>query len=99
MICRIIKHERDEIVISVRYGAGRGGYSPRPLPIWGESPLIPWTVPCILPPIFNGGPAGEWLGQGVPKKDAPPQAVQRGEAGNGAGGPPFWGPRRPCNER
>jgi len=33
---------------------GRGGYfggDPRPAPVWGESPLIPWTGP-VSPHLF-----------------------------------------------
>jgi len=40
---------------SVRYRAG--GYvsgNPRPAPVRGPPALIPWTGPCVLPPIFNG---------------------------------------------
>ena len=49
---------------------GRGGYfsaNPRPAPVWGPPALIPWTGPCLLPPIFNGDASGVWVGQG-PKR-------------------------------
>jgi len=73
---------------------GLGGYfggNPRPAPVWGESPLIPWAGPCFPRPVLMethlGNGRGRGQGQGTLKKDAPPQAVQRGGAGNLTGGP------------
>jgi len=84
---------------------GRGGYfggDPRPAPVRGESPLIPWTGPRFSPPVLTGTRLGNRRGrghrQGTLKKHAPPRAVQRGGAGSWAGGPRFSGPRRPRNE-
>ena len=84
---------------------GWGGYfggDPCPAPIRGESPLIPWTGPRFSPPVLTGTRLGNGRGRGqgqrTLKKHAPPRAVQRGGAGNWAGGPHFSGPRRPRNE-
>ena len=86
-----------------RAGEGFLGAIPAPSPVRGESPLIPWTGPRFLPPNLTGACPGNGRGPGrglgIPKKHAPPQAVQRGGAGNRAGGPLFLGPRRPRNER
>ena len=84
---------------------GRGGYfggDPRPAPVRGESPLIPWTGPRFSPPGLTGtllgNGRGRGQGQGALKKHAPPRAVQQGRAASWAGGPRFSGPRRPRNE-
>jgi len=83
----------------------RGCYfegDPRPAPVRGESPLIPWTGPRFSPPVLTGTRRGDGRGrgqgQGTLKKHGLPQAVQRGGAGNWAGGPGFSGPLRPRNE-
>jgi len=84
---------------------GRGGCfggEPRPAPILGESPLIPWTGSRFSAPVLTGTRLGNWWGrgqgQGTVKKHTPPWAVQRGGAGSWAGGPRFSGTRRPRNE-
>jgi len=62
---------------------GRGGYfrgDPRPAPVRGESPLIPWTGPCFSPLVLRGtrlgNGRGRGQGQGTLEKPAPPRAVQ-----------------------
>jgi len=47
---------------------------------------------------LNGAGARTGPGAGNEKKKAPPWAVERGGAGNLAGGPEVSGPRRPRNE-
>ena len=61
---------------------------------WGRRKFIDGGLFGAL----NG--AGAWTGAGawVKKKNAPPQAVDRGGAGNSGGGPPVSGPQRPHNE-
>jgi len=48
--------------------------------------------------VLNGVGDRTGAGAGDEKKKAPPRAVERGGAGNLAGGPEFSGPRRPRNE-
>ena len=68
---------------------------PAPSLVRGESPLIPWTGPCIAPPIFNGGPAGEWAGQEAgarnPKKRHPAPGRLAGRGGERGRGPAVFG--------
>jgi len=84
---------------------GRVGYfggDPRPAPVGGESPLIPWTGLRFSPPVLTGTRLGNswgWgQGQETLKKHAPPRAVQWRWAGSWARGPHFSGPRSPRNE-
>ena len=84
-----------------RYTGGGGfwGAIPAPSPVRGESPLIPWTGARFSPPNLTGARPGNGRGPGrglgIPKKHAPPQAVQRGRAGNGAGSAIFGAPEAP----
>ena len=72
-----VNDERALVFVTGRGGAGfhspgpaltrAGGYfshNPRPASVRGLPALIPWTGPCLLPPIFNGDPSGVWVGQG-----------------------------------
>ena len=85
---------------------GRGGYvsgNRRPAPVRGPPALIPWTGPRLLPPIFNGGPSGVWVGrgpergqgQGMPKKTPRPRPFSGAVRGKGPGARVFQGLVRP----
>ena len=91
--------------VSVRYGAGQGGFSPprprrytgrggffggnpRPLPRPGRVPAYSLDGARFSPPNLTGACPGNGRGPGrglgIPKKHAPPQAVQGGgERGRG----------------
>ena len=75
---------------------------PRPSPVRGESPLILWMGPRFSPPVLTGTCWGNGRGrgqeQGTLKEYGASQAIQRGGAGNWAGGPGFSEPWRPGNE-
>jgi len=46
---------------------GRWGYfgdDPRPAPVRGESPLIPWMGPRFSPPVLTGTSLGNRRGRG-----------------------------------
>jgi len=106
--------------LSVRYGAGWGGFSlarsrpytgpggyvsgnPRPAPVRGPPAVIPWTGPCLLPPIFNRDPSGVWVwrgpergqGQGMPKKTPRPRPLSGAGRGKRLGARLFRGPVHP----
>jgi len=56
----------------------RGGYfegDPRPAPVWGKSPLLPWTGPDFSPPVLTGTHVGSGQrqvpGQGTLKYTRP----------------------------
>jgi len=93
-------------IISVRYGAGRGRFSiarPRPAPAQRPPPLIPWTGPCLLPPIFRGDSSVVWVGwgaargqgQGMPKKTPRPRLLSMAGRCKGPGAHVSRGPVRP----
>jgi len=115
--------QRQNFLISVRYGAGRGGFSlarprpymgpgrvlsgnPRPAPVRGPAALIPCMGPRLLPRIFNGDPAGVWVGrglelgegQGMPKKTPHPWPLSGAGRGKGPGARVFRGPVRPVTD-
>ena len=77
---------------------GRGGYfggDPRPAPVRGEAPLIPWTGPCFSPPVLTGTRRGKgWgrgQGQGTLKKHAAPGPFSGAGQGVGLGAHVFRG--------
>ena len=85
---------------------GPGGYvagNPGPAPVRGPLPLIPWTGPRLLPPIFNGDLSGVLVGrgpergqgQGMPKKKPCPRPLSGVGRGNGPGARGLRGPVRP----
>jgi len=82
---------------------GAGGVfwgNSRPDPVQGPPALIPWTGPCLLPPIFNRDPSGvrvgrgpEWgQGQGMLKKTPRPMLLSGAGQGRGPGAPVLLGP-------
>jgi len=87
------------------YSGPRGYFSgnPRPAPVRGPPAHIPWTGSSLLPPIFNGGPTGVWVGrgpergqgQGMPKKTPGPGLLSGAGRGKGPGPLIFRGPVRP----
>jgi len=94
-----------QVKISVRYGAGRGGFSltrPRPGPTRTHS----LDGPRLLPPIFNWDPSGVWVGRGperrqglgMLKKTPRPWPLSGAGRGKGPGAPRFPGRRAACNE-
>jgi len=85
---------------------GQGEYvsgNPRPAPVRGPPALIPWTGPHLLPPIFNRGRSGVWVGrgpergqgQGMPEKAPRTRPLSGARQGIGSGAGVFRAPVRP----
>jgi len=104
--CKRVRKIAIEVEKRLGFVTGPGRYFwdyPRPAPVRGPTPLIPWTVPCFSPPIFNGDPSARWAGrgpgrgrgQGMPKNTPCRGPLSGAGRGMGPGARVFRGPGAP----